>query len=567
MLSSLHIENAAVIRSLDLEFDRGFTALTGETGAGKSVILACLAFLLGAKANPEMIRSGEESMMVSGLFTGLNESALAAVSEAGAAPDEEGNLLIQRTQKRDDRSQIRLNGRQISLTVLRAIGAALIGIHGQNDTHTLTDPENHRKILDLYAGAAELLAEYAKEYESLEAVRKKIREIAEREHERERLTEILAYQIADIDAMALKEGEEEELIERKLKIRSAEKITKQAGFVYKALRGSEKGSVAFLLERSAAALTSLADVIPKFEEYAGRLREYADGAGDIAEEVLAVLDDTEPDPEESLNRIEERLEGISKLKRKYGLTVAAVLAFREKAAAELEELQNSDDLLKKLEKAEAEAYEKTAALAERIHALRTEAAKRLENRVCELLAFLDMPKVVFYASIRTAREGGRLILGASGADRIEFFISANLGAEPQPLSRIASGGELARVMLALRSAIADRDGIETVIYDEIDAGVSGKTARKIGIRMLDSAADSQVIAVTHSAQIASLADTHYLISKKAENGATETSVRLLDEDGRIAELSRILGGISVTESQKAAARDMLKERETYRRKN
>jgi len=564
MLSSLHIENIAVIKSIDIDFSRGFSALTGETGAGKSIIIDSINLLLGKKVDKELIRRGEKSAMVSGFFTDITEDTSASFSEVGVTPDEEGNILIQRSIFSDGRSQARINGRAVSISVLKAVVTRLVNIHGQSDTHSMTAAENHLSILDLYAKNEALLSEYRAAYSEYDSARKEIKRLAEREQERARYTEILKYQISDIDSLGLKDGEEEELIDKKLKIKNSEKISKQAGFAFKALKGSEKGSVAFLLERTVAALQSISDVIPDFAEYAEKLRDFKYTVEDIAEEVYASLDDIDEDPTEKLNAIESRLDKISKLKRKYGLTVADVLRFRDEAAAELELLDNSEELLKKLNEGLCASYNKALSIGKRLHNARAEAAKQLESAVLETLEFLDMPKVVFIISVKKETADGETRLLPDGIDNVEFLISANRGQDAKSIAKIASGGELARIMLALKSVIADKDGISTIVFDEIDAGVSGKTARKIGIKMLRLAADDQVFCVTHSAQIASLADSHYLISKSDVNGATETSVSELDENGRINELSRILGGISVTDSQRAAAHDMLKEREIYK---
>ena len=397
----------------------------------------------------------------------------------------------------------------------------------------------------------------------LDALRKQIDEIKAKEAERERLLEILEYQVKDIDSLSLHDGEEEELVDRKLKIKNSEKINKNASFAFKALKGSEKGSISLLLDRSAQALSQISDVIPQFSEYSDVLREIKYRIDDIAEEVYAAASDIDEDPTESLNKIESRLDKISKIKRKYGLTIADVLAFRDKAAEELEALKNSDDVLKKLAQEEKAAYKEALALAEKLHEIRVFGAKEIEKSVKETLEFLDMPKVVFFASIKEEYKNGLKELYPDGSDKVEFYISANKGAEPQPLSKIASGGELARIMLALKSVIADKDGVSTVVFDEIDAGVSGKTARKIGIKMLELAKKTQLFCVTHSAQIASLADTHLLIRKKIVNDKTETELSVLDYEGRISELSRILGGINVTAAQRRAAEDMLNERNSY----
>ena len=563
MLLSLHIENVAVIKSVDIDFSTGFMAMTGETGAGKSIILDSIGLLLGNKADRELIRHGESQASVSGLFTDLGENALADLSDAGISADDDGCVHILRVVSAGGKSSIKVNGRSVSLTVLRSITRSLISIHGQSDTGALLDPARHLELVDTYAANDALLGEYRVIYAELEGVRGEIENISKKESERERLKEILAYQIADIDALDLHDGEEEELVDRKVKIKNSEKITKNCEFVYKALKGSDKGSVAFLLSRSVTALGQLASMIPDLEGCSDELSEMMYRVDDIAETVRDQLDTLDGDPEEKLNEIESRLDKISKLKRKYGLTVKDILEFRDRAKNELDTLENSEQLLAELEEKENELYKKALVLADDLHEIRVKAAGELEIKVKETLEFLDMPKVVFFASIKEDFKDGRKLLNRNGSDSLEFFISANRGADAQSLSKVASGGELARVMLALKSVIADKDGIATMIFDEIDSGVSGKTARKIGIKMRDLSKNAQVFCVTHSAQIASLADVHLLISKSDVTGVTETSVTPLDYDGRVSELSRILGGINVTASQREAAIDMLRENEHF----
>jgi DNA repair protein RecN (Recombination protein N) len=563
MLLSLHIENIAVIKCVDFDFRPGFMVLTGETGAGKSIVIDSINLLLGSKSERELVRTGAPSAMVSGLFGDLSDGIVAKLSDIGIEIGEDGTILVQRILTSDGRSRINVNGRTVSLALLKSITPLLVNIHGQSDTASLMDSKNHLELLDTYAKNGDILAEYSAAYNDLEAIRREIADITAKARESARLKEILEYQIADIDSLSLRDGEEEELIEKKVKIKNSEKITRNSEFVFKALKGSEKGSVSYLLDRSVSALSQLADVVPNYREYSERLRDVLYQVDDIAEEVYAVLGDSEGDPEDALNRIESRLDKISKLKRKYGLTIAAVLAFRDKAAEDLETIENSDALLKSLLIKERAAYKKALTLSDKLHDTRVAASKGLEGAVKETLGFLDMPKVVFFVSIREQYSGEDKVLTSCGSDNVEFYISANRGADAQPLSKIASGGELSRIMLALKSVIADKDGIPTIIYDEIDAGVSGKTARKIGIKMLDLSKSAQLFCVTHSAQIASLADLHFLISKSDVNGATETGVRELDTDGRIAELSRILGGIDITEAQRAAAVDMLNDREKF----
>lgn len=563
MLLSLHIENIAVIKSVDFDFSEGFMVLTGETGAGKSIVIDSINLLLGGKAERELVRHGEKYAMVSGLFAELSDYTIMRLSELGIRADDDGSILVQRTIGADGKNKILLNGRSVSLAVLKSAMPYLVSVHGQSDTANLVNSKNHLELIDVYAGCSELLSEYREAYSALESLKREKAELIKKAREGERIKEILAYQIKDIDSAELYIGEEEELVDKKVRIKNSEKIIKNSEFAFKALKGSERGSVSYLLDRSSTALGQLSDVVSGFGDYSERLRDILYQVEDIAEEVYSVLSEIDDYPTETLNNIESRLDKIAKLKRKYGFTIEEILSFREKAYAEYTALENSDEMIKELTAKEKEAYKAALELANKLHEIRSSAAKSLEEQVKETLEFLDMPKVVFFASIKESFVGGEKQLNKDGSDTVEFYISANRGAEPQPLSKIASGGEMSRVMLALKSVIADKDGVPTVIYDEIDAGVSGKTARKIGIKMLSLSKNTQLFCVTHSAQIASLGDVHFLISKSDVNGATETSVRVLDDDGRVAELSRILGGIDVTDSQRAAARDMLSERDNY----
>lgn len=560
MLNSLHIENLAIIKCIDVDFGNGFTAMTGETGAGKSIIIDGINFLLGSKADKDLIRTGEASAMVSGVFSSLSEAAAVSLEENGIALDEDGSILIQRMLSQDGHSTVKINGRTVTLTVLRNISAYLVSIHGQRDTAAILDKKNQLELLDVYSLNGDSLRKYKEAYSRLENIRREIKDIKEKEKDRERLAEILRYQINDIDSVALREGEEDELIDRKLKIKNSEKIVKNAGFAFKALKGSEKGSASLLLDKSASALAQISDVIPVFSEYSETLKDILYQIDDIAENIYSQISDLDSDTEESLNEIESRLDKISKLKRKYGYTDKEVFAFRERAENELRNIENHDGVLKDLLEREEKAYTEALTLANALHNGRTEAARKIELEVKKTLDFLDMPNTVFFAEIRESVIGGKKQLTETGSDSVEFYISANKGSDALPISKAASGGELARIMLALKSVIADKDGITTVIFDEIDAGVSGKTARKIGIKMLSISKSTQLVSITHSAQIASLADKHLLIKKSEVDGATESAIRSLDTEGRIEELARILGGIDVTHSQRNAAVDMLNEK-------
>ena len=444
MLLSLHIENVAVIKSVDFDFSHGFMVLTGETGAGKSIVIDSINLLLGGKGDRELIRSGESYAMVSGLFGNLSAFTVDKLSEIGIMAGEDGTILVQRSLGADGKNKIMLNGRNISLAVLKSIMPYLVSVHGQSDTASLINSRNHLELIDVYAGCEELLDEYRIAYSALEAARKEKNELITKAREGERIKEILEYQIRDIDSASLHSGEEDELIDKKVKLKNSEKITKNSEFAFKALKGSERGSVSYLLDRSITALTQISDVVPAFADYAERLRDALYQIDDISEEVYAVLSEIDDDPSATLNDIESRLDKISRLKRKYGLTIDDILAFRDKAYKEYETLENSDAMLKQLEKKENAAYKAALDLANRLHDIRVNAAKELESKVKETLEFLDMPKVIFFASIKESFSGGEKLLNKDGSDNVEFYISANRGAEPQPLSKIASGGEMVR---------------------------------------------------------------------------------------------------------------------------
>ncbi len=559
MLSSLHIENVAVLRSVDVELQEGFSAFTGETGAGKSMIIDSIHLLLGDRADRDMIRRGEERALVSAVFTDLTPAEHTALAGAGLEPDEDGALMIQRTLTVDGRSAVRVNGRTVTLSVLRQIAPALINIHGQNDTHTLIDPENHIRILDSYAHAEQEVADYTALWQELCEIRHRIRTMTVDEGERLRTVEMLRYQLADIDALALKPGEEEQLEEKRARLRNAERITRQTSFAYRAMKGSEKGSVTYLLSRTVQSLRQIQDVIPSAEALAARLEEYLWQIDDIAEQIYDMQGEEEGDPTELLDRVETRLDAIGRLVRKYGGTVEDVLAYRAKAEEQLQHWEGAEQQMDQCLQQEQDCLRRMAIAAASLRERRIHAAEELTRGVTEALTFLDMPRVRFEIRVSPQQENGQPLYDRHGSDRIAFLISTNPGETPGPLAKIASGGELSRIMLALKSVIADRDGIPTVIYDEVDTGVSGKTARKIGIKLRDSAARTQVLAVTHSAQIASLGHAHYVIEKQERDGRAETAVHRLDPAARVEELARILGGLEVTDAQRQAARDMLQE--------
>ena len=563
MLASLHIENIAVIRSLDIDLSAGFSVLTGETGVGKSVILDSINLLMGNRFSRDLIRTGESRATVEGLFCAIDPRALAALEAIGVAPDEEGGLLMQKTVAADGRSQIRLNGRSITLALQREIAQILLCINGQHEGQMLLQKSAHLALLDAYAGTEDQLASYRAAYAALCSAQKALEAISMDAAEKTRRAEMLRYQITDIDAVKPKPGEEEKLTAESAKLQNLEKISRNVGVVSRYLLQAEKGSAAMLIERSATALRQIADVIPDADALAERLDSCRYEITDIAEQVMDYAVDEDGDPVARLNRIEGRLDAIAKLKRKYGADVEEILAFRARAAEELEALDHAESREEELRQQIRRREKEAAQEADTLHGLRAAAALQLQAQVLETLRFLDMPKVRFAASVlpRRASDGKRKF-SSDGADEVEFMLAANPGEPVMPMAKIASGGELSRVLLALKRVLANRDGVGTIVFDEIDTGISGKTARKIGLLLADVARQTQVICVTHSAQVASMADAHYLIAKHERGGRTETDVTPLDEAGRIDELARIMGGIDITARQRDAAAELLHERPT-----
>ncbi len=558
MIFTLHIENIAVVKSLDIDMRSGFCVLSGETGAGKSIIIDCLNLLAGARSDRELIRSGETRGEVSAVFGNINDTARGLIEELGFSL-EDGSLMLSRAIFTDAPSQARLNGRLVPLSVLREISAQLFSIHGQNDNQALLDRKNHLALLDRYAGCDGQVREYNKIYKEILQIRCEIDSLRRDVMESERMREILQYQIKDIESARLKEGEVEALEGELKKLRGAEIIQKHCSFAERAILGGEKNvGASYLVERSAAALGKLSDTLPEAEALRDRLVNIKYELDDIAQEAAALQNGFDGDPTARIDKIEGRLQTISKLGRKYGSTVGEILAFCDETRAKLELIDNSEDEIAQ----RAQALERLTTVARsaalEIRERREAAARELTERVTESLEFLDMPKVRFKAELQADTE-----FNARGLDSLEFLICTNVGEDMLPLAKIASGGELARIMLSLKCVMGECDGINTSIFDEIDTGISGKTSRKVGIKLREMSGGAQVICVTHSAQIASLASAHYFISKSEEGGRVQTSVRELDYDGRVEEIARILGGIEISDIQRSAAREMIDEAARY----
>lgn len=552
MLKSLHIENVAVIRRADLDLEHGFLALTGETGAGKSMIIDSINLLLGNRVSRELIRTGESRATVRAVFEELSQAVIDEIEALGFSC-EDGTLMLQRTISTDGKSQTRLNGQIITQSLQREIARMLISIHGQSDNQKLLQKSTHLALLDAYIQPTREIEAYKKAYGAWKKISEQLSRVSVDDAERLRRLEMLNFQIRDIDAWKLCDGEEERLIAERDRLLNYEKINKQVHFAYRALRGGEKVSAVDLLERSAAALQTLSGLLDGVDALAERLYTAASEVEDVAETVRDFEDDGDVDPVARIDKIEERLDAISKLKRKYGDSITAILAFRNQAAEELDSLELSDERREQLEKEEKSALEQVKKTAHALTERRRQGACEVDRAITEALADLDMPKVRFSVSLTPCKAG------ENGADDVEFCIATNPGEPLLPMIKIASGGELSRIMLALRSVLNDRDGAATVIFDEVDTGISGKTSRKVGIKLRETARHAQVLCVTHSAQIASLADTHYRITKNERDGRAETDVEMLSDEARVEEIARILGGIEITDAQRAVAREMIGE--------
>ncbi len=556
MLRSLHIENIAVVKSADVEFNAGFTVLTGETGAGKSVIIDSINMLTGAKISRDIIRAGESYALSEAVFDGIDD-ALKQILEDSGIDAEDGEIVLSCKLSLDGKSQMRINGRSVTKSFLKDISRSLISIHGQNDSYALFNKNTYFELLDAYGDCFFLKESYFEIYRELEEKKRLLKECSLDEEEKLRRKDILEYQIKDIDSKKLKEGEEEALEAEKLRLSHIEKINKHINFADRVLSGGEKGAnVSYMLSRASESLGKISDIIPEAADISEKLMDMSYEISDIAGSVKSLTAFDDGNTDEKLDKIESRLEVISSLKRRYGRDVKTILEFRERAVKELDDIVLSDENAERYGKEIEVLSERAEDAAKKLSEKRRTAAKSASEKILDNLIFLDMPKVRFGIEVKTSEK-----LNSQGHDSIEFSVATNPGEPMKPMSDIASGGEVARIMLAIRCVLNEKDGVSCSVYDEIDTGISGKTSRKIGIKLYEAAERGQVLCVTHSAQIATLADNHYLISKNEVSGRAVTEIRELCEAERIDEAARILGGINITEAQRQAARDMLSERE------
>lgn len=547
MLSLLHIENIAVIERADIAFNPGFNVLTGETGAGKSIVIDAISAILGERAYRDMIRTGEGKASVRAVFTGVPECSWFA--DNGVPYDPE--TVISREVYLDGKNICRVNGTLVSVSILRKLGIQLINIHGQHDSASLFDEENHLAFLDAFADNESLREDYGEKYAAVARLRKEIDSLTMDESEKLRRMETLKYQIAEIEKAELEPGEDEALEERRKLLQNAEKLSSGLNEAAECLYGGDDTDGASgLMAQAEYALGRLLRFSDSFSGLHDRVADLMYQVQDVAEEVRDTRDSLNYSADE-LEQIEERLDTIHKLRRKYGVTCQDILDYLDKAKKELDEIEFADDHLErlkgKLQKAEKAAWDAALTLREN----RKQAADALSKRILTELSQLDMPKVQFSCQFR------ELELTASGADAVAFYMTANAGEALKPLSKVASGGELARIMLAMKNVLAEKDQVATLIFDEVDTGVSGRAAQKVAEKLRSVAAHKQVLCVTHLPQLAALATTHLLIAKSERQGRTYTTVTPLDFEGRKRELARIMGGASITETTLKSAEEML----------
>ncbi len=550
MLNHLSVKNVAVIDKLEINFNGGMSVLTGETGAGKSIIIDSINMISGDRANKDLVRFGEEKAVVEAVFDS-NASARALLEENDIELDD-NRIIISRRVTSDGKSVARINGSIVTLSLLRDVADCLINIHGQHDSQALLTPRRHINFLDDYAGDGALLETYRALYAKMRETEKTLASLETDEREKSRRTDLLEYQIKEIESASLTAGEDEDLTEQRDVAANAEKIKSAIGAAYENLYENDGAPSAYdCLSLAVNALSDISELNPKIKEVYDTVTETVYSLEDAAHELREFGESVDFD-EAALNEIEERLDMISKLKRKYGNTIPEILQFLENAKAELNDIQLGDEKIERLRSELKELTEKLSAAGEKLGAARRTAAAELEEKIERSLCELNMEKAKFRVEIQKSGE-----FLANGTDRVEFLISANPGEPPKPLAKIASGGELSRVMLAIKSILADSDEVETLIFDEIDTGVSGNAALKIAKKLKEIGAKKQVICITHLPQITAAADTHYLITKNTDGPLASTTLRELDARGREEELSRLTDG-KISALGVEHAREMLK---------
>lgn len=551
MLSNLYIENIAVIEKTSIDFKKGLNVMTGETGAGKSIVIDSINAVLGNRTSKELIRTGASSAFVSAEFTNLSEKAIAVIYEAGFEL-EDGELLIQREISTTGKNKCRINGRPATVSTLKEIGVQLINIHGQHESYELMSPELHISYIDKLAGLESEIEAYQEVYKKYKKLSAELKKATVDESERERKIDLLKYQIDELEDADLRDGEYEELNEQKAVLQNSEKIIEAIMSSRALMNGDEESSgVLENLQEINSQLSDISEYMSEVEPINSRIESAIYELEDCLSELTGLTDLVDTNGG-SLDSIEERLDLIYTLGKKYGSTIKEMLDFLDKAKKELNALvmydENREALIKECDKAYKEAEKLAKALSEKRRATSSEFA----DKVCEEMAFLDMPNV----KLVVVQE--KCELNSLGCDNIEFLISTNPGEPPKPISKIASGGELSRMMLAVKNVLSDKDDIDTLIFDEVDTGISGSAAQKVGLKLREVSKSRQVLCVTHLAQIAAMGNSHFKISKSVRDEKTFTKVEELDHEGRKQELARIIGGTEMTKASLDYAEEMLR---------
>lgn len=551
MLSNLYIENIAVIEKTSIDFKKGLNVMTGETGAGKSIVIDSINAVLGNRTSKELIRTGASSAFVSAEFTDLSEKAIATIDEAGFEL-EDGELLIQREISTTGKNKCRINGRPATVSTLKEIGVQLINIHGQHESYELMSPELHISYIDKLAGLENEIEAYQEVYKKYKKLSAELKKATVDESERERKIDLLKYQIDELEDADLRDGEYEELNEQKAVLQNSEKIIEAIMSARALMNGDEESSgVLENLQEINSQLSDISEYMSEVEPINSRIESAIYELEDCLSELTGLTDLVDTDGG-SLDSIEERLDLIYTLGKKYGSTIKEMLNFLDKAKKELNALvmydENREALIKECDKAYKEAEKIAKALSEKRKATSSEFA----DKVCEEMAFLDMPNV----KLVVVQE--KCELNSLGCDNIEFLISTNPGEPPKPISKIASGGELSRMMLAVKNVLSDKDDIDTLIFDEVDTGISGSAAQKVGLKLREVSKSRQVLCVTHLAQIAAMGNSHFKISKSVRDEKTFTKVEELNHEGRKQELARIIGGTEMTKASLDYAEEMLR---------
>ena len=548
MLRLLHIENIAVIEQAEIAFDRGFNVLTGETGAGKSIVIDAISAILGERTYRDVIRTGADRAFVSAVFDGVPDLPWFAENRVEYDPSE---LLVQREVYADGKNVCRVNGRPVTVAILKKLGGQLVNIHGQHDSQQLFDETKHLSYLDLFARNEAERTAYAACYERVLSLRRERERLTLDEGEKLRRVEALQYQLEEIGRAALQPGEDEQLENRRKLLQNAEKLSEALAAAAMALSGGEDASGAVdLVGEADHALARIARYDEGLAALGDRLSNLQYELEDVAGELRDHLDQMAYSGEE-LEQIESRLDVIHRLKRKYGGSVEEILQYAEKAQRELDEITFSEERLARLEKELAAATAEAKAAGLLLRATRQTAARAMETRLSQELAALDMPRAQFVCQLEETD------LTPDGLDSLRFLMTANVGEALKPLSKVASGGELARIMLAIKNVLAEQDRVGTLIFDEVDAGVSGRAAQKVAEKLRAVSKNKQVLCVTHLPQIAAAADVHLLIAKTEREGRTYTQVTALDRPGRTREIARIIGGAEITETTLRSAGEML----------